>query len=189
MLNANKRSISLNLKMPRGVELFLDLAADADVILENFVPGVVERLGIDYPSVAARNPRIVYASGSGYGQDGPYRDYPAMDLTVQAMSGVMSATGFPDQPPVKAGAAICDAISLRLAGGTAPAPGSHDTITGAASPGVNTNCPTPSSPSASRHQWNKAGVNSSPPCRPRTGVSASLRGHACCASQISSGRS
>jgi CoA:oxalate CoA-transferase len=108
MLNCNKRSISLNLKHERGVELFLELADEADVILENFVPGVVNRLGIDYETVCARNPRIVYASGSGYGQDGLYRDYPAMDLTVQAMSGVMSATGFPDQPPVKAGAAICD---------------------------------------------------------------------------------
>jgi CoA:oxalate CoA-transferase len=108
MLNSNKCSISLDLKTPDGPETFLQLAESADVVVENFVPGVVERLGIDYPTVSARNPRIVYASGSGYGQGGQYRDYPAMDLTVQAMSGVMSTTGFPDQPPVKAGAAICD---------------------------------------------------------------------------------
>jgi formyl-CoA transferase len=108
MLNANKRSITLDLKTPRGRELFLRLARGADVVVENFAPGVVDRLGVGYEATRAVNPRVVYASGSGYGQKGPYRTYPAMDLTVQAMSGVMSVTGFPDAPPVKAGAAICD---------------------------------------------------------------------------------
>lgn len=108
MLNSNKQSVALDLKSPSGPETFLTMAETADVVVENFVPGVMARLGIDYATVSARNPRIVFASGSGYGQDGPYRDFPAMDLTVQAMSGVMSTTGFPDQPPVKAGAAICD---------------------------------------------------------------------------------
>lgn len=108
MLNANKSSVTLDLKTDRGRELFLKLARGADVVVENFAPGVVKRLGIDYEAVAAVNPDIVYASGSGYGQTGPYREYPAMDLTVQAMSGVMSITGFPDAPPVKAGAALCD---------------------------------------------------------------------------------
>lgn len=108
MLNANKRSISLNLKSPRGRDLFLDLARDADVIAENYAPGVMDRLGLGYAAIKAINPRVVYASGSGYGHDGPYRDYPAMDLTVQAMSGVMSITGFPNNAPVKSGAALCD---------------------------------------------------------------------------------
>jgi formyl-CoA transferase len=108
MLNANKRSISLNLKAPRGRKLFFDLVRSADVIAENFAPGVMDRLGVGYDVVNAINPRIIYAAGSGYGNDGPYRNYPAMDLTVQAMSGVMSVTGFADNAPVKSGAALCD---------------------------------------------------------------------------------
>lgn len=108
MLNANKRSVSLNLKTDRGRELFLDLVRSADVVAENYAPGVMDRLGLGYDVVSTINPRIVYASGSGYGIDGPYRDYPAMDLTVQAMSGVMSVTGFSENSPVKSGAALCD---------------------------------------------------------------------------------
>ena len=108
MLNGNKRSISLNLKTDRGRELFLELVKDSDIVLENFAPGVMARLGLGYETVQTVNPRIVFASGSGYGQEGLYRDYPAMDLTVQAMSGVMSTTGFTENPPVKAGGAICD---------------------------------------------------------------------------------
>ncbi|MBM3572105.1 MAG: CoA transferase [Alphaproteobacteria bacterium] len=108
MLNANKASITLDLKTARGRELFLDLARQVDVVVENFAPGVVARLGIDHDAIKRVNPGIIYASGSGYGQTGPYREYPAMDLTVQAMSGVMSVTGFADAPPVKAGAALCD---------------------------------------------------------------------------------
>lgn len=108
MLNANKRSISLNLKTPRGRDLLLDLVRQADVVAENYAPGVMDRLGLGYEALRAVNPRIVYASSSGYGGDGPYRDYPAMDLTVQAMSGVMSITGFAENAPVKSGAALCD---------------------------------------------------------------------------------
>ncbi|GAB5468345.1 MAG: hypothetical protein Kilf2KO_13750 [Rhodospirillales bacterium] len=108
MLNACKRSISLNLKAERGRDLFLRLLEDADVVVENYAPGVMARLGIDYPVLKARKPDIVLASGSGYGQDGAYRDLPAMDLTVQALSGVMSVTGFPENPPAKSGAALCD---------------------------------------------------------------------------------
>lgn len=108
MLNANKRSISLNLKAPQGREILLDLVRQADVLAENFAPGVMERLGLGYEAVRSINPRIIYASGSGYGSSGSYRDYPAMDLTVQAMSGVMSITGFPENAPVKSGAALCD---------------------------------------------------------------------------------
>lgn len=108
MLNGCKKSVSLNLKTDRGRDLFLDLVATADVVVENYSPGVMDRLGLGYEDLLARNPRIVFASGSGYGQDGGYRDLMAMDLTVQAMSGVMSITGYPDGPPTKAGAALCD---------------------------------------------------------------------------------
>jgi crotonobetainyl-CoA:carnitine CoA-transferase CaiB-like acyl-CoA transferase len=108
MLNSNKLSATLNLKTARGRELLFDMARRADVVLENFAPGTMDRLGCGWEALREENPRLVYASGSGYGLTGPYRDYPAMDLTVQAMAGVMSVTGFPDRPPVKAGPAICD---------------------------------------------------------------------------------
>jgi len=108
MLNACKRSVSLNLKSEKGRDLFLKLVESADVVAENYAPGVMDRLGIGYDVLRARNPQIILASGSGYGQDGEYRDFPAMDLTVQAMSGVMSITGNSDGPPMKSGAALCD---------------------------------------------------------------------------------
>jgi crotonobetainyl-CoA:carnitine CoA-transferase CaiB-like acyl-CoA transferase len=110
MLNASKRSVRIDLKQPRGRELLLDLAARADVLVENFAAGVVEHLGVDYAAVAARNPGIVYASGSGFGSSGPYVGYPAMDFTIQAMVGAMSITGFPDQPPVKCGPTFIDIL-------------------------------------------------------------------------------
>lgn len=108
ILNANKRGISLDLKQERGREIFLGLVSGADVVLENFAPGVMDRLGLGEKTLRDLNPRLVYGRASGYGQEGPYRNLPAMDLTVQAMTGVMSTTGFPDRPPVKAGPAIAD---------------------------------------------------------------------------------
>lgn len=108
MLNSNKEFVTLNIKSEKGRKLLEDMVKKADVLLENFAPGVTERLGIGPDHLMALNPRLVYAAGSGFGWSGPYRDYPAMDLTVQAMSGVMSTTGFPDRPPVKAGPALCD---------------------------------------------------------------------------------
>lgn len=108
MLNGNKDSVSIDLKTPRGRDLILEMVSRADVLVENFAPGVMERLGLGSATISALNPRIVYASGSGYGSDGPYRDFPAMDLTVQAMSGVMSVTGNSDGPPLKTGPAVCD---------------------------------------------------------------------------------
>ncbi len=108
MLNSNKHSVTLNLKQPRGRELLFEMARRGDVLLENFAPGAMDRLGCGWSALQTINPRLIYAQGSGYGLSGPYRDYPAMDLTVQAMGGVMSVTGFPDRPPVKAGPAICD---------------------------------------------------------------------------------
>ncbi|MES2942838.1 MAG: CoA transferase, partial [Pseudomonadota bacterium] len=93
MLNGNKQCVTLNLKTARGRQLLLDMAAKADVLVENFAPGVTERLGIGPADVQARNPRLVYASSTGYGRSGPYRDMPAMDLTIQAMAGIMGVTG------------------------------------------------------------------------------------------------
>jgi crotonobetainyl-CoA:carnitine CoA-transferase CaiB-like acyl-CoA transferase len=107
-LHRNKRSVELNLKHPEGKELFFQLVERADVVLENFRVGTVQKLGIDYEQARARNPRIIYCSVSGYGQDGPYRDRPAMDLTVQAESGMMSLTGEQGGPPVRAGVSIAD---------------------------------------------------------------------------------
>ncbi len=108
MLNGNKRSVTLNLKSKLGREILLKMIRKADVLVENFAPGVTERLGIGPEVLMAENPRLIYASSTGYGRSGPYRDHPAMDLTMQAMSGVMSITGFPDRPPLKAGPALCD---------------------------------------------------------------------------------
>lgn len=107
-LNATKRGITLNLKSEHGKRTLLELVEEADVLLENFARGKMDDLGVGYETLSDANPELIYAHGSGYGDDGPYADYPAMDLTVQAMSGVMNTTGYPDQPPVKAGPAICD---------------------------------------------------------------------------------
>ena len=108
MLNSNKEGITLDLKSAEGREAFLRLADEADVVLENFLPGVMDRLGLGGKALLQRNPRLVFASASGYGSSGPYKDMLAMDLTIQAMSGIINATGFPGQPPVKAGPSICD---------------------------------------------------------------------------------
>ena len=108
MLNSNKESLTLNLKDERGKEILRKLVARADVLVENFAPGVMDRLGLGAADLHAINPALVYASSSGYGKDGPYRNYPAMDLVMQAMSGVIAITGYPDQPPVKSGPAVCD---------------------------------------------------------------------------------
>ena len=108
MLNANKRAITLNLKTPRGRELLFDMVKRADVVLENFGPGAMDRLGVGWEVLHALNPRLIYASGTGYGLSGPSRDNLAMDLTVQAASGIMSVTGFEDGPPVRAGVTVAD---------------------------------------------------------------------------------
>ncbi len=110
-LNAGKRSLRLDLKQPRGREILLALAQGADVLVENFAPGVMDRLGCGAAALRAANPRLIYACSSGYGADGPYRDHPAMDLTVQAMAGIMAITGMPDGPPLKAGPAIADFLA------------------------------------------------------------------------------
>src|SRR5436309_2719236 len=108
MLNSNKESVVLDLKQPDGKALFRSLVRKADVVVENFAVGVMDRLGLGWDVLQKENPRLVYGSGTGFGLSGPYRDLPAMDLTIQAMSGIMNATGFPDRAPVKAGPAVCD---------------------------------------------------------------------------------
>lgn len=108
MLNGCKESIVLDLKTGAGKAALIGLVRDADVIVENFAPGVMQRLGLGAERLQQENPRLIYAASSGFGSEGPYRDYPAMDLTIQAMAGIMHATGFPDRPPVKAGPAVGD---------------------------------------------------------------------------------
>ena len=107
-VNRNKRSVVLDLKSPEGLLAARSLVQAADVLVENNRPGVMDRLGLGAVELHKVNPRLIYGSSSGYGKDGPYRDYPAMDLVMQAMSGVIDSTGFADQPPVKSGAALCD---------------------------------------------------------------------------------
>jgi succinate---hydroxymethylglutarate CoA-transferase len=107
-LNRNKRSITADLKDAAEVARLRNLAAVADVVVENFRPGVLARLGLGYETLSADNPKLVYCSISGYGQDGPYGGKGAFDVTVQAMSGLMSVTGEPGRPPVKCGVPVGD---------------------------------------------------------------------------------
>jgi formyl-CoA transferase len=107
-LQRNKRAMTLNLKDPRGMAVFRRLAAEADVVVENFRPEVKDRLGLDYESLKAVNPRIILASISGFGQDGPYRDRPGFDQIAQGMGGLMSITGLPGHGPVRVGIPIAD---------------------------------------------------------------------------------
>jgi crotonobetainyl-CoA:carnitine CoA-transferase CaiB-like acyl-CoA transferase len=115
-VNYGKRSLELNLKSDRGTELFHELANEADVVLENFRPGVTERLGIDYESVAEHNPEIIYCSISGFGESGPLKDRPGYDLLMQGMSGIMSVTGEPDGRPLRVGIPVVDLITAMWAG-------------------------------------------------------------------------
>src|SRR5262249_22568749 len=113
MLNRGKRSVTVNLKSADGIEIVRELARRAgarraDVLVENFRPGVMDRLGLGEQALRAANPRLIYASISGFGQDGPFRDWPAFDLVIQAMSGMMSLTGEPDGRPTAVGESIAD---------------------------------------------------------------------------------
>jgi formyl-CoA transferase/CoA:oxalate CoA-transferase len=107
-VNRNKESLTLNLKHPRGQEILRRLIGRADVLVENFRPGIMDRLGFGSDAVLAMNPRLVYASISGFGQDGPYRERVAYDLIVQGMGGLMGTTGDEGGPPVKVGVAVTD---------------------------------------------------------------------------------
>jgi crotonobetainyl-CoA:carnitine CoA-transferase CaiB-like acyl-CoA transferase len=107
----NKRSVTLNLKNPKGRELFLEMVKQADVVVENYRPNVKFKLGIDYESLRAVNPRIILASVSGFGQDGPYKDRPGLDQIAQGIGGIMSVTGEPGRGPMRAGIPVADLTS------------------------------------------------------------------------------
>jgi len=111
MLNSNKKGITLNLKTERGRELLKELATHCDVVVENFAVGVLDKLGLGYEDLRKLNKGLIYASGSGFGRSGPYSNYPAFDPVVQAMTGLMNSTGFPENPPVKAGPPIFDIMT------------------------------------------------------------------------------
>ncbi|HET6308131.1 MAG TPA: CoA transferase [Rhodopila sp.] len=108
MLNANKRAVTLNLKSDAGRDALCRMVARADVLLENFSPGTLDALGVGYDRLKDVNPRLIYATGTGFGISGPDRDNLAMDFTIQAASGIMSVTGDPDGPPMKAGPTLVD---------------------------------------------------------------------------------
>jgi formyl-CoA transferase len=107
-LHRNKRSMTLDLKNPKGVEVLKKLVATSDIVVENFRPDVKHRLGIDYETLSKVNPRLIYASISGFGQSGPYRDRPGYDQIAQGLGGLMSVTGLPGQGPVRVGIPVAD---------------------------------------------------------------------------------
>lgn len=110
-LNRNKRSLAIDLKSPNGKAVLFDLVKTADVFLQNYRPGVAKRLGVDYASLSKINPRLVYVSMSGYGEDGPYVNHPGQDLVLQGMSGAMLSAGRAGEPPTPAGQYLVDAIA------------------------------------------------------------------------------
>src|SRR4051812_44507876 len=110
-VNRGKRSVVLDLAQPRDRELALSLSTDADVVIENFRPGVADKLGIGFTEMKKRNKRIVYASISGFGQDGPNARRPAYDIVLQALTGIMSVTGEPDGAPTLIGESIADVVT------------------------------------------------------------------------------
>lgn len=107
-INRNKKSVTLNLKTEEGKELFLKLVDKADVVVENYRPGVMDRLGLGYDVLAERNPRIIYACASGFGTYGPYSDRPGYDIIAQAAGGIMSLTGHEGGPPTRVGTSVAD---------------------------------------------------------------------------------
>src|ERR1700722_6257837 len=111
LINRNKRSICLDLKQDGDHDILKKLVAHADVLVENFRPGVTGRLGVDYAAMSAINPRLIYLSISGFGQEGPLSSKPAFDTIVQAMSGLMSVTGASDQGPTRVGESIADIMT------------------------------------------------------------------------------
>jgi CoA:oxalate CoA-transferase len=109
-VNRGKESIVLNLKEEADRGVFLNMVRQADVLTENFRPGVMDRLGLSYEEMSKLNPRLIYASSTGFGQTGPLRAFPAYDTVVQGMSGLMSITGFPDGPPTRVGTSLSDLV-------------------------------------------------------------------------------
>jgi len=117
-VNRNKRSLALDLQHPDGARLALELARRSDVVIENFLPGVADRLGIGYRAVSAGNPAVVYASITGFGQDGPYARRAGYNTIAQGMSGLMALTGMPGHPPTKVGGSVSDLAAALHAFGT-----------------------------------------------------------------------
>ncbi len=110
-INRNKKSVELNLKAEEDREVFMKMAKEADVLVENFRPGSMEKLGFSYEELKKVNPTLIYATSSGFGHSGPYSDRPAYDLIIQALAGTMSITGHPDGPPTKVGSSVADIIA------------------------------------------------------------------------------
>ncbi|HEX9188931.1 MAG TPA: CoA transferase, partial [Vicinamibacteria bacterium] len=110
-VNRNKKSLTLNMKAPEGQDILRRLVARADVLLENFRPGTMERLGFGYATLRKLNPRLIYCAVSGFGESGPEAGRPGYDLIVQGESGLMDITGFADGPPVKVGTSIADLVA------------------------------------------------------------------------------
>ena len=106
--NRNKKSVVINMKTKEGRETFLDLVKCADVVVDNFRSGVMQRLGIDYDVLSASNPKIIHCSITGFGSEGEYKNYPALDIIIQAISGHMAITGESDRPPVRLGIPLAD---------------------------------------------------------------------------------
>ena len=110
-VNRNKKSLGLNLKTDEGRRILWKLIERADVLIENFRPGVLDKLGFGYNAAGKVNPRLVYCSISGFGHTGPYRDRPGYDVIAQGESGIMDLTGYPDGPPAKLGASLADVVA------------------------------------------------------------------------------
>ncbi|MEO1494577.1 MAG: CoA transferase [Pseudomonadota bacterium] len=110
-VNANKRNLAMDLKDPAAIEIIRRLAAEADIVAENFRPGVMDRLGIGYTALSEINPRLIYCAMTGFGQEGPFKDAPSYDGRIQATAGIMSITGHEDSVPTRAGFAVCDALT------------------------------------------------------------------------------
>ena len=110
-VNRNKKGCTLNLKSEKGLQMFYDLVKDADIVCENYKGGVTKKLKIDYETLKKINPRLIYVSGSGFGQTSPLKTRPCYDIVAQAMGGLMYMTGYPEMPPVKAGPSIADHVS------------------------------------------------------------------------------
>jgi crotonobetainyl-CoA:carnitine CoA-transferase CaiB-like acyl-CoA transferase len=129
-INRNKRGIALDLQQPEGSKLAFELARRADVVVENFLPGVADRLGIGYGAVSAANPAVVYVSVTGFGQTGPHARRAGYNTIAQGMSGIMALTGMPGNPPTKVGGSVADVASAFLAFGVANAALAHRLRTG-----------------------------------------------------------
>jgi len=109
-LNANKKSVTLDLKSEKGKEMFREMVGKADIVVNNFTVGTMDKLGVGYDVLKEVNPKIIYASITGYGTYGPYKDYPCFDIVAQATGGLMGVTGYPENPPTKAGTGLGDSI-------------------------------------------------------------------------------